>query len=292
MVLIFEKITISLEPFRLRLFASQMTTAQIIIFWGMRSLSSCHKHIFAGADFEKRFVEIRHADRLGINLHFANSHPLHHRQKTLIQSHIHREREWQKNSPPTPKNPFRLPQRKIHLRAAAAPYCHGKKRARAYRVSKKCQLWVAEFTGKRGARKRDTRRESEIGGEFEPDECSPRPGSIGVLCGGRASIFCECTSSIGAVNEIDGRREKWLARSLSRTHAPSVHPRTHTDRHTRQQTHICIESLWRAVELQSHPHSLARWQLGAFDCGTQARALKINCCCMRGVCVRFANKNH
>lgn len=121
---------------------------------------------------------------------------------------------------------------------------------------------MAEFAGKRGARKRDTRAESEIGGEFEPDECISL--DRWVLCGGRASIFCECTSSIGAVNEIDGRPEKWLSRTRARGR---------TDRRT-PATNTYAESLWRAVELQSHTHA-SRLALTLTHFGSGSLALSI-----------------
>jgi hypothetical protein len=82
-----------------------MMTAQIIILRGAL-LKLSQTHLRQRRDFEKRSVQILHADRLGINLHFSNSHPLHHRQKTLIQSHIHGEREWQKIHRRRPKIHF------------------------------------------------------------------------------------------------------------------------------------------------------------------------------------------
>lgn len=254
-----------------------MVAAQIIILSRIRS-SSCLRHIFV-------CVPWKFSTRVRSSWH---KFPFHQFSASSSQTknfdpitHPQKESEWQKKSPPTPKNPFRLPPppRKIHLRSAAAPYCLGKKRARAregaYRVSKKCQLWVAEFAGKRGARKRDTRAESEIGGEFEPDECISL--DRWVLCGGRASIFCECTSSIGAVNEIDGRPEKWLARSL----APM--PEDARTGARRQQTHMQNPSGGPLNYNRTHTQAAslspsltlapAAWPFRLRHSG------KINCCC-------------
>jgi len=93
--------------------------------------SSCRKHDFGSADFEKRFVEILHAQ-------IVSRHKFAFRQFSSSSSQTKnfdpithpRRKRVAKKSPPTPKNPFRLPPpSKIYLRTVAAvvaPYCHGK----------------------------------------------------------------------------------------------------------------------------------------------------------------------